>query len=248
MVKINVGGNFNSIKDVVKDLDGIRDRDIPYIAITAANNLAFDTKESIDQEITYRLNISKKKLLSPVRITKATKSNLFVKIFIDEWSWQHKVLKHHFFGGDRDRKGLEKAMMEFGHMSRNEILTPSPGVTIKPSTYVKIISQLKLVYKSGYSANETKRSRFRNRSRQNERYFVIPTYKRSHLHPGIYARMPDHDKPICILRISKQPKYKKRLTSFEDTVNKVQSRRSDIHLGEAIDRVMKQNKRMGWIE
>ncbi len=235
-----------SIKELIKDIDGLRDRDIPYIAMLSLNNLAFDTKKSIDQEIGGKLNIRKKKLTTSVRVKKATKSSLTATVYIDEWSWQHKTLKHHFFGGDRDRKGVEKALIQLGYMSRNEILTPSPGVSIRPSNYVKMISQLKLTYKSGYASNETKKSRFKKRRKEKERYFLISSYTRSHLHPGIYVRMPDYKKPICLLRIVKAPNYKKRLTNFEDTVNKVHDRRKDIHLGDAMKKVLLQNKSKGW--
>ena len=236
-----------SIKELIKDIDGLRTRDIPYIAMIATNNIAFDTKQTIDKEIGGKLNIRKKRLTTSVRVKKASKSNPYAKVFIDENSWQHDTLKHHFFGGDRDRKGLEKSLMRFGFMSSDEILTPPPGVTIRPSTYVKMISQLKLVYKSGYAANETKKSRFRNKTKRKERYFVIGTYERSHLHPGIYVRMPDHDKPINIMRIAKKPNYKDRLKDFDETVEEIFDKKSEMHLGKAMDYVLKKNKDMGWV-
>ncbi len=234
-----------SIRELVKDIDGLRDRDIPYIAVTYLNNLSFDTKKEIDKEIESKLHIKKKRLTTSVRVKKAYKRNPVSKIFIDESSWQHKTLKHHFFGGDRDRKGLEKALIYNGFMSSDEILTPPPGVNIRPSTYVKMIAQLRVTYKSGYSGNETKRSKKRKRKTK-ERYFVIGTYERSHLHAGVYARMPDHDRPISILRIVKRPKYKKRLDNFEETVHKLQDTKSSKHLQDAMDWVLKKNKDMGW--
>jgi len=248
VIDIRVGGDFKSITEAAVELGKIRDRDIPYVSVLSLNNLAFDAKESIDKEIAAKLNIKKRPLISSVRINKASKSKPYAKIFVDEWSWHHKVLLPHYFGGDRERKGLEKSMIYFGYMSRNEILTPPPGVTIKPLTYVKMISQLKLVYKSGYSANETKKSKFRNMSKKGERYFVIPSYKKSHLHPGIYARMSDSNYPVCMLRISKTPNYKKILTSFEDTAQKVHDRRKNIHLSEAIEKVFNSNTLKGWIK
>ena len=235
-----------SIKELVKDIDGLRDRDIPYIAETYLNNWSFDIKKDVEKRIPAELSINKKKLLSPVRVKKASKRKLISTVYIKEDSWQYRTLKHHFFGGDRDRKGLEKALIYNGFMSSDEILTPPPGVSIRPSTYVKMIAQLRVSYKSGYDANETKRSRKRKRKTK-ERYFVIGTYERSHLHAGVYARMPDHDRPISILRIVKRPKYKKRLDNFEETVHKLQDTKSSKHLQDAMDWVLKKNKDMGWI-
>lgn len=239
--------NRKAIKDLIKDIEGLRDRDIPYIASTALNNLAFDGKQSIDSQISEKLNIRKKKLTTSVRVKKATKTSRVATIFIDAWSWQHKTLKHHFFGGDRDRKGVEKALIQLGYMSSSEILTPPPGVSIKPSSYIKMIAQLKLVYKSGYAANETKKSKFRSVNKRQERYFLINSYSHSHLHPGVYLRMADNNKPICILRIVKAPKYKQRLASFEEVVNKIYDRRYDTHLSQAMQFVLKKNRGNGWI-
>lgn len=240
-------GELTTIKELIRDIEELRDRDIPYIAMLSANNLAFDTKNSIDKEIGGKLHITKRKLTSSVRIKKATKASPYISIDIDERSWQHRTLAHHFFGGDRDRKGIEKALIRFGYMPKDKILTPSPGVTIKPSTYVKIIAQLKLRYKAGYEANESKKTKARSISKKKERYFLVDDYGRSHLKPGVYVRMTDHDKPICILRIAKAPNYKKRLTDFEETVNKVYERRKNIHLGDAMKKVLLDNKSKGWI-
>ena len=241
-----------SISGLVKNIKELRDRDIPYLMKINVDILAHDVKDQVEDSEFKKLDIKKRQLLSPFRVKRATKTNLTSTAFIyrggsSKTDWRYRVLKHHFFGGDRDRKGLEKALIRFGHMSDNEILTPPPGVSIKPSTYIKIISQLKVVYKSGYSANETKKSRFRNKSKKKERYFIVGTYVRSHLHPGIYARIPGHDKPISILRIVKTPKYDKKIKSLEDVSVKEHDSKRNKRLGSAIGRAIAQNRLKGWI-
>lgn len=216
-MKIKIETN---IKDVIKGLNQLEKKQIPYATKNALNDTAFEFMNEMKGEIKDKLNIYKKAIPSSVRVKKATKSKLYAEIYVDEWSWQYKVLDHHFKGGDRHRKGLEKALIYKGDMRKDEILTAPPGVRLRPSIYNKIISQLKLIYKAGYSANETKKSR--KRKPKNElRFFIITGKSKSHLAPGVYARpLLGTDSPICILRISKKPEYKKRL-DFEKTLQKV---------------------------
>ena len=184
----------------------------------------------------------KSKAPNALRIKKATKANPIAEMYVDEWSWGYYALKSHYFGGDRHRKGMEKAMIALGYMHRNEILTPSPGVRINPSTYVQMMSQLKLNYKAGYSANETVASRKKKRTTKTVlRFFIITGKSKSPLAPGIYARMPDHDSPVCMLRISEKPTYKKRL-DMEKTVSKVFKENGQRYLTEALDYAIKTAK------
>jgi len=228
------------------NISGIRERDIPYILMLSVNNTAFDAMNSFREQVSGKLKVSKKSVISSWRVKKATKSNPVAEVYVDEWSWQHKVLAHHHYGGDRHRKGFEKALIHTGAMRRDEILTPATGVKLRPSAYVRMMSQLKLNYKAGYMANETSRSRKRKR-KVKERYILIPStsYMGTGIKPGIYARMAGVEHPIAILRISKKPNYKK-IFDLEDTVTKVYERRANKHLSKAIDRVLYLNAKRGW--
>ena len=243
MFKINIDSDIDK---AITELEYLRKRDIPYIMKTTVNNLAFDALNSMKKEISGNLNIYKKSVPSSFRIRKATKSKPYAELYVDEFSWQHKVLAHHFSGGDRERRGMEKALIRSGHMYKNEILTPPPGVKIRSYVYVQMMSQLKLNDKAGYSANETKRSRAKGSSRKTSaRFFIITGKSKSPMAPGIYARMPGHDKPLCMLRISEKPHYKKRF-DLEATTSKVIARRYSKHLKDAMERASSLNKMNGW--
>lgn len=206
-----------NIKKVIKGLNDFEKKQIPFVTSKALNDFSFEVLRTMKKEIGDELNITKKAIPSSIRVKKATKQKLYSEIYVDEWSWQHKVLQHHFKGGDRERKGLEKALIYKGYMYKKEILTAPPGVKLKTSIYNKIIAQLKLTYKAGYSANETKKSKAR-KSKNELRFFIITGKSKSPLAPGIYARpIIGTDSPICILRISEKPKYKKRF-DLEKTI------------------------------
>jgi hypothetical protein len=237
-MKVNIIDQ-RDIEKLISKFTDLEKKQMPYAAMLATNNLAFASLNAHKDEVQGMFNW-KSKAPNVLRIKKATKSNPIAEMYVDEWSWGYYALKAHYFGGDRHRKGLEKAMIALGYMYKNEILTPSPGVRIKPSTYVQMMSQLKLNYKAGYSANETIASRKKKRKTP-LRFFIITGKSKSPMAPGIYARMPEHDKPVCMLRISEKPIYKKRL-DMEKTVNKVFKEHGQKYLIEALDYAIKTSK------
>ncbi|WP_201353831.1 phage tail protein [Hydrogenimonas urashimensis] len=237
----------SNIRQYIKAFGKIASNDIPYATMVAMNNIAFDALGTIKKEIGAKLNIKGKSIPSAWRVKKATKAKPYAELYVDEWSWQYKVLKHHYTGGDRARKGMEKAMIHMGLMRQDQILTPPPGVKIKPHTYVEMMSQLKLFYKAGFMANETKASRKRRERlrKKGVRYFAIPWHSSGHMHPGVYARVPGINHPVCMLRIADKPNYQKRLHDVA-IVRKVIERRGQKHFSEAFARAMAKRKEMGW--
>ncbi|HAC70137.1 MAG TPA: hypothetical protein DCF41_00280 [Arcobacter skirrowii] len=232
--------NKNDIKNMIQSLSDIEKKQVPFATMITLNKLAFSVMEEHKKEIKSKLNW-KVKTPNAIRYKKATKKNLVSEVYIDEWSWGWYALKQHYTGEDRHRKGLEKAMQYFGYMSKDEILTPPPGVKINAGRYTQIKSQLKLDYKSGYTANETINSRKRNPKSEELRYFIITRNSKWNHHPGIYARMSGYDKPICLLRISKKPKYKKRF-DFEQSVHKIYSSKGRYFFSEALANAIKTAK------
>ncbi len=203
------------LKEVEKMLGGFS-KQLPYVTMLTLNDLAFATMYAIKAEVKVKLNLRSNTIPNAFRVKKATKSRLVSEVFIDDSKWQADILKPHFNKSDSDfpardrgKKGLEKAMISAGHMSSNEILTPSPGVKIQYRTYKKMLSLLRSNGNAGslffLATKKSKRTR--------------------HLHPGIYARVDGgvRSKPIMILRISAKPDYSKRF-DLEETAVKVYNR------------------------
>lgn len=211
-----------NIDEVIEGLGKFEKKQVPYALAMALNDVAFEGMESLKNEVRSSLNIRKANVPNAFKVKRANKNNLKAELFLDDTKWQYKVLAHHFTGGDRARKGLEKAMIYLGHMTKNDILTPPPGVKLKPSIYNKIIAQLKLQYKAGYSVNETKKSKAR-KSKNELRFFLATSRTNLHLAMGIYARMPGHNKPVCILRIAERPDYYKQL-DIDETIRDIVER------------------------
>jgi len=226
---------FSNIDEVIKGLNDLEKKQLPFAIMKATNDLAFDYWDKQKKEVGGELSWKNAKAPNTIRILKATKQRPYAEIFVDESHWGYYALMQHFNGGDRHRKGLEKRMIKKGYMYKGEILTPSPGVTIKPGTYNQMIAQLKLADEVGYLANETKKSRAKkHKGKTPLRFFVITGKSKSPLAPGIYARMPGVETPVCMLRISEKPEYRKRF-DMETTLQKVYDRRGEEYFKKALD-------------
>lgn len=244
---MNEIGIKSNIDELIKELGDFDKKQLPFIQKETVNSISFDVQSKISKQVQLGLNWKKKvNIKGIVRVKKATKSNPNGEVYLDEGgtgktNWGYYALMQHFTGTDRHRKGLEKAMIAKGYMTSNDILTPPPGVIIKPSVYVQIMSQLKLNFKEGFSANETKASKKKNKNSSTVRYFVATSKINHHLAMGIYARMSGVKSPICILRISEKPKYEKRF-DFKQTAEKVINTRSGYHFNKAFEYAMRTAK------
>ena len=181
-----------------------------YALTLTVNDLAFDIHKQMKLEINDSLDVKIKRLSSAFRIKKASKKNIEAKVYVPKHDWRYNVLVHHTAGGVRTLKGLEKLLRGAGFLYGNEIMTPSPGVRIKPGTYTKMISDLRIQNKEGFSSHRAKKSRGRLK---NSKYFIAQRGVRrtQHLHEGIYVRQKGVDlgRPIAILRKAKAPNYEK---------------------------------------
>lgn len=226
---------FSNIDKVISGLNDLEKRQLPFALMKATNDLAFDYLDKQKKEVGGKLSWKNAKAPNTIRILKATKQRPYAEVFVDNSHWGYYALMQHFNGGDRHRKGLEKRMIKKGYMYKWEILTPSPGVSVKPGTYNQMIAQLKLDDEVGYLANETKRSKDKkHKGKTSLRFFIVTGKSNSPLAPGIYARMPGVENPVCMLRISEKPNYKQRF-NMEETLLKVYDRRGQEYFGKALD-------------
>lgn len=227
---------LSNIDEIINGLDDLEKKQLPYAVKVATNNLAFDYWDKQKKEVSGGLAWKNVKAPNTIRILKATNQRPYAEIYVDESHWGYYALMQHFQGGDRHRKGMEKKMISKGYMYKWEILTPSPGVTIKAGTYNQMIAQLQLTSSSaGYDANETKRSKAKKHSGKTSlRFFIITGKSKSLLAPGIYARMPGAESPVCMLRIAEKPTYRERF-DMEVTLSKVYDRRGLKYFDEALE-------------
>ncbi len=185
-------------------------KQLPFALQNTLNDLAFDVQKQMKLEINDSLDVRVMSLSSAFKVDKASKKSLVASVYVKKSDWRYNVLIHHTTGGVRTLKGLEKLLRHAGFLYGDEIMTPPPGVRIKPGTYTKIISELRIQNKEGFNSHRAKKSRGKLKK---SHYFIaqrgVP--KTRHLHEGVYVRQDGVDlgHPISILRKAKAPNYEK---------------------------------------
>jgi hypothetical protein len=227
----------SNIKSFLKSFSDIQSKHIPAAELSALNKTAFKSMEMARQKVK---TFHGKDLTRAVRYKKATAQRRYAELYVDDYfPWKENALVTLERGGDRERKGTERAMIRAGYLKPYEILTPDDG-KVSGSAYNQIISQFQMNYKAGYDANETKASFARKKAKRKttaakNRYMIAtssgylyainPTTglqkKKTGLAPGVYVSMIGIDfKPIRILKISRRPSYLKRW-DFKSIINQV---------------------------
>lgn len=208
----------SDIKKMINKFTDLEKKQMPYAAVLATNKLVFAAMEEQKKETLGDLVWKRKMLPNAIRYTKATKSNPYAELFLNEKSWTYYALKQHFIGGDRHRKGLEKLIKAKGYISNDEILIPV--ARIKVSVSKEIADELKSKPK---------------------KFFIITSKNKSHLIPGIYTRLNAYDKPILLFLISSKPKYKKRF-DLKTTIIKIHRENGQRFLKESLDYAISTSK------
>lgn len=157
-----------------------------YALTLTVNDIAFDIQKQMKLEINDSLDVRVRSVSNAFKVKKAIKKNIKAYVYVNKDDWRYNVLIHHTKGGVRKLKGLERLLRHAGFLYRNEIMTPSPGVRIRPGTYTKIISELRIQNKEGFNSHRAKKSKGKLRK---SRYFLAQRgiAKTRHLHEGVYV-------------------------------------------------------------
>lgn len=190
-------------------------KQLPFAMMRTINDLAFDSRLSLNAEIKHglktRVNTSKAYV-----VDKAKKTALTATVRMKD-DWHLPSLLHHYKGGDAEQIATEKVFIGRGYMTASHSAIPIKRMT--KAAYRKVLAG-------------TKRG-------SGGKMFVVPTSNKdrrtAHLSPGIYNRLKRKVKPLMLF--TSEAKYRKRF-NMNKTVSKVINRRASTyfykHLAEAM--------------
>ncbi len=126
-------------------------KNIKFAAAKTLNGVTYKAKSTyIPAYLKANLDIKKNPVSNAFLFTRATKNNVQTLIYMKD-DWHRGVLTQHFEGGDRDRKGFEKAMVYEDHLSPTGISIQSQYTkTISKKRYRKITNEIRGGGKSKY--------------------------------------------------------------------------------------------------
>jgi len=217
MIRLDVRSD---IKDFRKQLTSLQKQQLPFAVSLAVNRTAEAVKEQnvvnmkrvFDRPTRFTLNAQAIRRGNK----RAPEAELFFRDFAPKGTPAGKYLIPQVEGGYRRAKRHEVALRRIGVLRDDEYTAPAPGArlnafgNIPASRYTAILAQLQAFGEQGYLANETARSRARNRGRA--RYFT-PQFG-SRLPRGVWERTTRGTiKPV--LWFIKAPRYQRRFR-FQD--------------------------------
>lgn len=215
-------------------IGGVAQRLIPEAARDALNDTAMDSRTAelgkIGGVFDRPVSLTKRAVL----YRKASLTTLTARIFLlDELSGNGtppaKYLTPQIKGGPRPAKGFEKRLRAAGVMRPDEFAIPAIGQprdaygNLPRGLINRVLSQLQAAGGSGYMANETSRSKRRNKHSRAVRYFVPSGYRQekgiSRLPRGIYERRGKAIRAVMIF-VSGAPTYRRRYDFGQATLAK----------------------------
>lgn len=206
----HVGAKFSGIKIDV-DADNMLARtftdmertQLPFAVMQAVNATAFGVRESWQRMAARVFDRPTPMTINAVLYAKATRQRLFATVFIRDEAIKGtppaKYLLPQVQGGERRPKGMERLLQSAGVMPQGMFAVPGNGAqldaygNVKPGQVRQILSQLQSGMETGYTSNESEKSRGRRLKREAKRgggghYFPIKQ-RRGALQPGLYERV-----------------------------------------------------------
>jgi hypothetical protein len=220
MLEYKVTGDVKAITDHLSRM--ARDQ-IPFATAKALTMTAKAVQREIDAEIKRVFDRPTPYTQRATFVRTATKQRLFAEVKLKDQAFKGnpavRYLEAQVEGGRRKHKGFEKLLIRAGVMPAGWYAVPGKGApldaygNISGGTITRILSQLKA--SRDPLANETARSKGRNRRRVKARYFaVMPGRERTkHLKAGVYERVGRSIKPVLIY-VQRAPKYRRRLQFY----------------------------------
>jgi|GEM_PF-4856876 len=228
--------NKDDIKQMTKKFNDIEKKQVPYATMLTLNKLAFETREESHRQILGGLNW-KKNIPLLIGYTKATKKKLVSEVYINKRKWGFKVLAHHFRGGERSHKGLERFLKENAFIKENDYLIPPNNAKNTKGVSRMIINDFqKGLFSRFFVVTNSKNGK-------NGVYAKAEALNVGHLHTGDkYNIKWDTRKVLMLFKIVRKPIYKKRF-DLKSIVHKVYSQKGAIFFNEAIQQALKTAKK-----
>jgi hypothetical protein len=228
----------SNVDFILERLNAFERDQVPFVTAYALSKTAQDIKTQEVQVMARVFDRPTRFTLNALFVKTATKRDLTAAVRFKEGfgsipAWRY--LGPQVEGGRRVKKAHERRLERAGILRPDEYVVPGEGAALdahgnmRGGIIERILSQLGAAEQlSGYSANETARSRRRNRRKNTGRYFVLRGAKGAP--DGVYMRMAGTAiKPVMIF--VRPPTYSRRYP-YNETARQVYQRNFARHFAE----------------
>jgi hypothetical protein len=247
-IRVDVSAVQRALREIASD-------DAPFLLAYALTKTGQDIKAAEYRKMQEVFDRPTRYALNSLQLTPATKQSPTATVDYRYFGGTpaERYLGPNVEGGERSHKAHEKRLIRAGLMKDGEYAVPGQGVkldaygNIPGSTIERILSQLGASEQmAGYQANETARSRKRNRKKNTGRYFVLrpdasnPRLRRD-VQPGIYWRKDARTMVPVIMFVGK-PQYQK-IFPFYETARAVFDRTFAMHARAGFERYVSKRRK-----
>lgn len=218
-----------NVRQVLKQLDDIQKKQIPFATIKALNSTAEFVAVELRKEMKRVFENPTPYTLNALRVKYAKKQKLEAYVWFKTDAGKGTpadiYLPPSIYGGERKMKRFEKALQSAGILPAGMFAVPAEGAdmdaygNMSRSQIIQILSYLQAFGEQGYRANMSAARRERmkyNMKAPGIEYFVVRPGTRNLL-PGVWKRVSfgagKAIKPILIF--IKKPVYQQRFKFFE---------------------------------
>lgn len=239
---------------VQRALREIADKDAPFLTAYALTKTGQDIKTAEYKSMQDVFDRPTRYALNSLQLKPATKTDLSAVVDYRYFGGTpaERYLGPQVEGGARSHKSHEKRLIRAGVMKADEYAVPGQGIkldaygNIPGSTIERILSQVGAAEQmAGYKANETTKSRKRNKRKNTGRYFVLgpdrANMHRRNVQRGIYWRKGARD-IVPVIVFVRKPQYQKRFP-FYDTARQVFDANFVMHARAGFDRFVASKRR-----
>lgn len=216
----------------IRSLDAASRKHLPFATALALTRTAEIAGKDAAREMARVFDRPTSYTLKSVRIVPATKARLWADVKLkddqNKGTPAAKYLAPEIQGGARRHKRAELALIRKGLMKPDQFAVPLPAAgldaygNLSGAKWVRILSSLKAFGEQGYTANQTARSKRRNKGALSSLWVANSRMRLSrggtgkggaNIPPGIYSTQGG--KLTLLVLFVSAPNYRKRLGFYE---------------------------------
>lgn len=226
---------LNGLKELTQGLDGFSDRRFRASIATALTRTAKQGSESWSAQITKSVDRPTARTLKATTFTWARADGLMATVSLKDrmnGTSPDKYLGPSIFGGGRETKRFEQALINAGAMPRGYVTVPGRAAdrdaygNVTRSLIIAVISQLGSNYSPGYQRviSKSTSKRLERQRKHGKTYVVVqPGEKDKHnASPGIYEMQPD-EKRVAIFLFKRSVHYMRTLDIMGEGSNGIEA-------------------------
>lgn len=223
----------HNAQQVAKRIERFAASQLPFATSLALNRTAQRVKAGELAVMRQRFDRPTPFTLNSLMLTPATKTKLVAKVWFRDYATKgtpaQKYLGPEVFGGNRQHKRFERALIAKGYMKPTQFAIPAAGAqldnfgNVSRGQTTKVMTALRAHGEQGYSANRTTSKRSVRRGRAAQYFVGQPEGESAGIWQKVQTGFGSGIRPVWLF-VDRNPRYRVRLAFFKVAENIMRAR------------------------